>query len=305
MPVLSRLAVAFLCIATSWPAAAQQQKSPVTDCAGLLARAAPLVEVTPESKIEPIETGCRATNIFFSQSAYSRWKVAELTVAGKDLFASITADRLPETLEVSLTGLHVSLNTGTSLSKYVMEVIQLPYDIHLAYQWDRARQELTVSDFSLKGPRFGSVAISAAVSGVSKMPGLSSQPEEVAKQASLRKLSFKLFNRGVFETVIVMPLISALPHDQDPKPAIERYRSMATTFVDSLPETVATDDSKTALKTFVAEFPHPAGRYQVDIEAKQPVAVADLAGAAADPQALSALLSRFTLSAHHEPETVQ
>ncbi|MDO1583220.1 hypothetical protein [Rhizobium oryzicola] len=305
MPIFFRLAATFLFISTAWIAAAQQQKSPVMDCAALISRSAPLVEVKPDSKIEPIENGCHASNVLISQSAYARWKAADLRITGKDLFASVTAERLPETLEVSLTGLQFSLNAGTPLSNYVMEVTQLPFDIHLAYRGDGASQELTLDDLSLRGTRFGSIGVSGAASGVSKMPVLASQVEEATKLAAIRKLSLKLDNRGVFESIVVMPLISTLPQDHDPKPAIERYRSLATAFVDSLPDRIATSDSKTVLKTFLAEFPHPAGRYQVDIDAEQPIPVADLLGAASKPQGLSALLAKLKLSAAHDSDVAQ
>lgn len=305
MPVFSRLATTLLCIATPWVAVAQEQKNPVTDCASLLARSAPLVEVTPDSTIGPIENGCRAANIFISQGAYARWKVADLRITGKDLFASATAERLPETLEVALSGLQLSINAGTPLSNYVMEVTQLPFDIHLAYRWDGSTQEFTLDDFSIRGPRFGSIAVNGAFSGVSQMQGLAFQPDEVAKLAAIRKLSFKLDNYGIFERMVVVPLTFLLPQEQDPKPAIESYRRLVTAFVDSLPQTVATSDSKTAMKAFIAEYPHPTGLYTLDIGTKYPVPVAVLAGAAANPQSLNALVTNFTLSATQETEAAE
>lgn len=305
MPIFSRLATTFLCIATPCVAAAQEAKIPVTDCASLIARFAPLVEVKPDSTVESIDNGCRAANIFISQSAYARWKVAALNVTGKNLFASITAERLPETLDVALTGLHLSIDAGTPLSNYVMEVTQLPFNIHLAYRWDTKSKDLTLDDLSISGPRFGSIAVSGTTSGVSKMPSLAFQPDEEAKLTAIRRLSFKLDNHGVFESMVVVPIVSALPQNQDPKPLIENYRRIAITFVDALPQTVATSDSKNAMKAFITEFPHPTGRYQLNVDTKHPVPVADIAEAGINPLALNELLTTFTLSALKEPEAAK
>lgn len=311
MPFLPRLALVLLCatgpfsIALSAQADDQAQK-PVTDCAGLLANFPAAITIMPDSVVEPVADGCHATNIFITAGgAYARWRVADARVTGKDLFTAIGANRMPEALEVSLNGTGLAIANGRPVTEYIMQVTQTPYNVHLAYRWDHASHDLVLDDLSLKGPRFGGIAFSGTAKDVTHMPKLDGAADEDAKLFSLSKLSARLDNRGVFEGMVVVPLVSMLPPDEDPRPAIAQMQQMASGFIAMLPETVASADSKAALKDFIAAFPHPAGVYQFGIESKQPIPAEKILDGADHPQALAPLLGQLTVSATHVAPVAQ
>lgn len=304
MPSFSRLALAFSCIALPLSASissiawAAEQKKPVTDCMSLLQQAG-TIETGPDSKIEPIADGCHAANIHVSQSKYTRWRVADARITGKDLLESIGAGRMPETLDVSLKGAAVDIDIGSPALRYSNEVMQMPYDVHLAYRWDGTSHDLVFDDFSVKAPPLGEMSFSAAVANVGEMPKVAGPTAFALAITSVRSLSAHVDNHGLFEKMVVPVIIARLPRDKDPRPAITGLQQTAISFVEALPEAVAPAESKTALKSFIGEFPHPSGLYHVDIKPKHPVPGIEIIDAAKEPQVLSGLLEKLTIAANH------
>lgn len=299
MPSVFRSLLLLSCLSAPMTAAAQDTP-PVTDCPGLVQRLSPSVEIGPDSSIDPITDGCHVRDIYLAQSQYVRWRVADLRVTGEALFEAATAGRMPEQLDLTVTGAQLAPAGVPAAQSYVMEVVQTRYDLHLAYQWDAESHDFIVDDLTIKDARSGAMSLKGALSNLSELPAMGKKPPENAKQTAIRSLNLRLDNNGIFESLVVTPMISQMTGDEDPRTRVPQYQAAATSFVETLPDAVADGESKTALKTFIADFPHPAGPYEINIVAKTPITMAELAGAA-NPVALTGLLSRITISATHQP----
>lgn len=302
---VSRVLFAASCLFAPLAAIAQEhpaaiEPATVTDCESFLKSWGFFIELTKGGKIEPIDGGCHGTHLYFVLNPSMRWLFEDMRVTGTDLFLSATENRLPDALEATATGMRFSQTVSSPNLSYQLRALQRTNDIHLSYRWDRHSRDLLLHDFSWVNRQFGSFSLSGAMSNLSELPPLKGKRAQGSDQATIKNVSARLESHGLFEILVVQALISKLPWDEEPQPLVERYQLSAKASIDALPEAVASADSKAALKTFVASFPHPAGLYELNAETQPQVSIAELAKAK-DPAALMELFNRIRISVTHKP----
>lgn len=316
MALAFRLALAATCLSltaaasfAAEPAVAPEPAAPkppasistaVTDCTGLVKLFGPILQTGDDTKIEAIDGGCHIENVVYAQTQFVRWKIGDISVTGEDLFKAASDQRMPKALDLTATHLAMAPSTVSAATSYIMELVQPVYDLHLAYRWDAKTHDFTLGDLTLKSAKAGLVSLKGEMAKLTQLPAFGLEPPKDADKAEIRSIALHLDNSGLFESLAVTPLVSQMPEDQDPRPQIAAYKTAATSFVESLPDTVANADSKAALKAFLADFPHPAGPYDVAITAKAPISIEDVAKAA-DPVAMTGLLSKISITASHQP----
>jgi len=165
-------------------------------------------------------------------------------------------------------------------------------------RWDKAEKTLELADFSLDVEEFGGFRLAARVSDFDFDPERLKQAETAPGR--IDRVSFNLDNARLFTAFIVPTLLSQLPADADPAPAIENYKKMATAFIDGLPAENTSQDSKAALKGFVADFPRPRGKYSLELSADPGVGMKELKGFAG----LTAILARTKIEATRQERKV-
>ena len=289
------LALAALCLAPAFGASAEE--TPAAKCAALASNF-PQLEQTSRTEVTDIKDGCQILDATFNFGTYVRWHVAELKITGRGLTEAVAAQRLPEDLNLTLTGLRFAPNVGGQTSNYILEIQQVPFDAHLAYQWNAETKTLSLDDLSISGQRIGLASVSARVSGLAEMPREVGTIADFAN-AGIENVTLTLNNYGVFQSMLAPPLIGLLPPDEDPRPTIANYQAMLTTSLAALPETVANAASKAVLTQLIADFPAPTGIYQLSIDAQKPVPISSLTGN--EVAALTSLVSSLVLTATHQP----
>jgi hypothetical protein len=273
--------------------------TPTTQCANLAAGFTQL-ERLPTTKIEDIKDGCRITDAAINLGPYTRWRIAEAQLTGRGLVDALAAKKLPEDFNLTLTGLRLSPNLPEAkATSYLVENQQVPYNAHFAYQWDKATNTLSLDDISIHGPRIGLASLSARLTGLTQMPERLDSPADLSA-ASIENVTMTLNNHGVFQSMLLAPLIGLLPPDEDPRPTIAASQATLTTAIAALSETVANAASKVALTELIREFPAPTGIYQVSIDAPKPIPVSSLL-APDKLAALTSLVSSLVVTASHQP----
>jgi len=294
------LVLALACLA---PLSAQAQDaapaSSSTSCPDLIATF-PQIERSATTTVEDIKDGCRIADAAINLGPYTRWRVAEAQLTGRDLVDALAAKKLPEDFNLTLTGLRLSPNLPEAkATSYLIENQQVPYNAHFAYQWDKATNKLSLDDISIHGPRIGLASLSARLTGLPQMPERLDSPADLSA-ASIENVTMTLNNHGVFQSMLLAPLIGLLPPDEDPRPAIAAHQASLTTAIAALPETVANVASKAALTELAGEFPAPTGIYQISIDAPRPVPVSALL-APGQLAAITSLISSLVITASHQP----
>lgn len=302
MRLLPSLALAFSLCAT--PLLAQDEPASetraITDCQSLVESFDTMLTGGERSTIEDLDNGCRFTNVYINTGTMVRWLVGEVEISGSDVLASLAAERLPESLMISMTGLHLSPDRGGPIMAYLSENQSPPFSLHLEYDWDRDSKILTIEHlgmrtfgghFSVSGEIGDIAALPADIEDLSDLPG-----------ASFRSLKVKLDNQGVFESFFMPAMVSALPADQDPRETIPPIQTMIKGFIHGLPAGVINDEGRQVLTDFVDAFPHPAGLYELTLTAREPISQADIMAAGSEASAITLLAERLQMTALHVAE---
>lgn len=268
-------------------------------CAELMTELA-VFESTAETIVEDTATGCHATDLLVVPGSPSRFKIAELTLVAPGLLDDYAARRLPAEVDLTLSGVLLSPETGSELATYMIEMQAEPMTIHLAYRWDRDARTVDLADLSVAAPEFGSFSLAGQFSDAQlDANGLDDVPR---MPGAIDHLIVDIKNARFAATYFAPPLIGMLPFDQDPRPLVASYIAAVNAFIANLPPANVSDESKTALTTFVSDFPRPRGDYTIELAADPGIPFASFA--LDDPAGLVALLSRLKIAASHTPPAV-
>lgn len=292
-----RFAALLAAAAVLLPIAAHAQPDKKLDapptCASLV-RDLGIFETIADSRIEDTQDGCRLSNVYAGFGAFNRFHIREIDLKAPGLFADYSAQRLPSAVDLTISGFQLAPDTGSALNNYIIEMQSDPMDIHFAYVWDAASGALELHDFSVTAPHYGAYRLSAHLSDIPLDPALLDAPESFP--GTLDQLVVELDNARFLASMLVPPLLGYLPYDADPRPLIEAYQQAAIGFVNTLP---ATDDTKAALRSFLAAFPKPTGDYTLRLTAQPGLELTSLL--VDNPAQLAALLTRLQITASHTP----
>jgi len=252
---------------------AKDEAQAITSCSELFGFVG-LAERGDDTVIDDISDGCRITNFYVGTSDYQRYRVAALSVTAPGLFEAFAADLPPASAEIVATGIALAPRIDP-VFEYLMEVQNQPFDAHLSYRWDDTAGTLELRDIGISSPLLGRLAFSATISGVGA--------EEFAEARTgmtpaivLKAMEVTLDNGMVFESFVLPSLISLLPPDQDPRPAIALYQQQTLALLSGLPDSLIDKASKAAIAGFIESFPRPKGEYVVAVTSEAGIGFDDL-----------------------------
>lgn len=247
---------------------------PLADCAALIA-SVPDVTTTQDTDIEDVEGGCRATNLSWNQSSYVQYKADEVILLSPDLLRTFPTGDLLVAADLTLKGVRAVPQTNSPLQDYIISLNSTGIDLHLAYTTDPAERSGT-ADFELDAGRLGRLALSAELSDVDTTDARLSTLTEVT--GTLDHLEVSLEDAGLVANIFAPPILSTLPFDEDPRPAIAAAQEAAIAKLASWPETVMTPESLAALSALIRDFPKPEGSWTVTVDSDPGISLQTLYG---------------------------
>nr|WP_314256944.1 hypothetical protein [uncultured Devosia sp.] len=297
------LVLATLAVLSPLPALAQDKsdtkppKLPET-CQELSGELGNTLELSPQSVVEETGSGCTISNFHVSFGVMDRFHVEKATLSASDLFGSFAEQRLPEELDLQLDQVITAPDTGSPQTDYMIEAMNEPMDIHLAYRWDREEQTVELADFSVSAQGIGGVRFGGRFSDLELDPA--KLADATTLPTRIDQLVIEIDNARYLSAMVVPIVIGSLPYDEDPRASVANYIAAATAFINSVPSDTMEDDSKAALVTFVEGFPRIRGDYTLDIRAEPGLGFEDLD--VDDPAELAGLLPRIKAEASYTPD---
>lgn len=295
------LAAAVAAVAS--PALAQDadaKPSSAQSCKAFIARFG-MAEETSKTSIEDLGTGCRIRDFYVKSAPYMRYHIASATLSASDLFEAFAAERLPREVDVNIESIVFAPDAGGPLSSYVIRMQSEPMDIHFAYRWGRDERTVELSDFSVDAGNLGGFRLAGRFSDVDLDPDRFKDVS--ALPGALDHLTLELTNARFFTAYVAPMLVNMLPPDADPEPLIETYKQAAISAIEAAPAQTLSPESKAALVSFVAAFPHPRGNYTVELKADPALPFSQLSKSNA--AGFGESLDRLQIGATHTPPPVQ
>lgn len=262
-----------------------------------LAASLDFVTATADTKIEDAPRGCSISNFYAGYGPYNRYRIDTLTIQSPNLFADYAQDFFPAELDLNVSGLVISPDTGSLLQNYIIEMQSEPMDIHLAYRWDKQSGDLDIADLSVTTQDQAGVRLAARISGLDIDPDTIDELNEVP--GAFEHLVFEIDDARFLSALAGPALVGMLPYDEDPRPLIASQQQAAATFIENLPEANVSPDSKAALITFIHAFPKANGDYTMELRADPGLKVSALD--VDDLAALLPLLASLQLAVTHTP----
>ena len=247
---------------------------PLADCAALIA-SIPDVTTTQDTVIEDIDGGCRATNLSWSQNSYVQYRADEIILLSPDLLRTLPTGELFVAADLTLKGVRAVPQTNSPLQDYIISLSSTGIDLHLAYTTDPAERTGTV-DFELDAGRLGRLALSGKLSDLDTTDVRLSDLTKVTGR--LDHLEASLEDAGLVANIFAPPILSTLPFDQDPRPAIAAAQEATVAKLASWPETTMTPESLAALSALIRAFPKPEGSWTVTVDSDPGISLQTLYG---------------------------
>ena len=269
--------------------------APLADCAALLA-SIPDVKTTQDTHIEDVDGGCRATDLSWVESSYIHYRIDEVVLLSPDLLQTFPAGRLSAAADLTLKGLRIVPQTGSPLQDYIISLSSTGIDLHLAYATHPAERTGAV-DFELSAGKLGRLSLSASLSDFDNSDVPLSNLTEVT--GTLDHFEASLKDNGLFARLFAPPILSALPADQDPRPAIAAAQEVAIAMLASWPETTMPPKSLAALSALIRAFPKPEGSWSLSIDSEPGLSLESLSSG--DLSALSAAIAGTRITATGTP----
>ena len=268
---------------------------PLADCAALFAFI-PDVTTTQDTDIEDVDGGCRATNLSWAESSYIHYRIDEVVLLSPDLLQTFPAGKLSAAADLTLKGLRIVPQTGSPLQDYIISLASTGIDIHLAYTTDPTDRTGDV-DFELSAGKLGGLALSASLSDFDNSDVPFSSLTEVT--GTLDHFEAFLEDNGLFARLFAPPILSTLPADQDPRPAIAAAQEVAIAMLASWPETTMPPKSLAALSALIRAFPKPEGSWTLSIDSEPGLSLESLSSG--DLSALAATIADTRITATGTP----
>lgn len=294
--LLLTAALALLPAVPSFAQAGKKAPAPPTTCTAL-ARSLDFIEATADTRIEEVARGCSITDFYVGYGPFNRYRIAALTIQSSDLFAGYAEDFFPADLDLNISGLIVSPDTGSLLNNYLIEVQSQPMDLHLAYRWDRHSGDLDIADLSVKTEDNSAIRLAARVSGLAFDPA--SMDELTELPGAFDHLAVQIDDARFFSSLLAPAVIGMLPYDEDPRILVRNHQETALALVGRLPDDTVSAGSKAALTTLIKAFPKVRGDFTFDLRADPGLELKTLD--LDDLPDLLPLLARLQLAVTHTP----
>jgi hypothetical protein len=229
--------------------------------------------MTPATKVIEDGPGCVVTKLKFAMGQYRGWTVDRLTVSGPDFRKLGKGKPFPTALRVEAQGVRFAPDVDDSHSRYLIQAQQHPFDARLSYDWDKATRRLHLRELALDDPRTGLIELSMDAD----LDDLDTRTTPPApKDFGIRHVRMVIDNNGLFEGMLLPPVLAMIPSDQDPAVEIPKAQARELAQIRKLPSSVIDEASKAALSRFVNDFPHPKGRVEIDQTFDTPLRLEDL-----------------------------
>ena len=295
MRALGLFVVVFPMLAQPSFAATPGKAESLADCAALIA-SIPDVTTTQDTDIEDVDGGCRATNLSWNQSPYVQYRAEEVILLSPDLLRTFPTGDFLVAADVTLKGVRAVPQTNSPLQDYIISLNSTGIDLHLAYTTDPAELTGTV-DFELDAGRLGRLALSAGLSDLDTADVRLSKLTEVTGR--LDHLEASLEDAGLVANVFAPPILSTLPFDEDPRPAIAAAQEAVVAKLESWPEATMTPETSAALSALIRAFPKPEGHWTMTIDSDPGISLQTLYGGTRS--AFAAALEGTRITATGEP----
>ncbi|MGV0911315.1 hypothetical protein [Martelella sp. FOR1707] len=295
MRALGLFALAFPLLSQPSLAELADKTAPLADCAALFA-SIPDVETTQDTDIEDVDGGCRATHLSWAESSYIHYRIDEVVLLSPDLLQTFEAGKLSAGADLTLKGLNIVPQTGSPLQDYIISLSSTGIDLHLAYTTDPAERTGDV-DFELSAGKLGRLSLSAGLSDFDNSDVPISSLTELT--GTLDHFEAFLEDNGLFARLFAPPILSTLPPDQDPRPAIAAAQEAAIAMLASWPETTMPPESLAALSALIRAFPKPEGNWTLSIDSEPGLSLESLSSG--DLSALSAAIAGTRITATGTP----
>jgi hypothetical protein len=171
---------------------------------------------------------------------------------------------------------------------------QVPFDLTLDASYDPATRRATLNELTLDGEVLGHVQLRLTAGEIP-----AARPPDLFGKGGLTSLHLDLDSRRFLTGFALSPLLPFLP-DDDPGGAVEAAkREVVGDMHAMLPQAGVSATTTDALVGFVADFPHPAHPFTIDVSAASPVTANAIEAASRSPSRLMALLRLLTISARY------
>ncbi|KRA95514.1 hypothetical protein ASD83_17790 [Devosia sp. Root685] len=296
MRSLGLFALALSLLPLNVAAAPAAKTKSLADCAALVASISDIV-TGPNSAVEDIDGGCRATNISYGVSSFMSYSVDEVTLRSPDLLANFPAGDIFEAAELDLKGVRFKPLTHSPLQDYILALNTVGMDLRLAYTTDP--EALTSqAEFEFSAERLGRFAIKASLSNFDNTDVDINDITEVS--GTLNQLDFTLEDRGLFAAIFAPAVLNMLfPPDEDPTGAIMVMQETVVATLAGLPEGTLSPGSLVALGTLIRAFPKPEGDWHLNFVSERGISLDDLN--ADNPAAIAAILADAKITATGGP----
>lgn len=265
------------------------------DCAALVATMSEIV-LGPNSTVEDVEGGCRATNLSYDVSSFINYSVDEATLRSPNLLATFPTGEIFESAELDLKGIRLKPVTHSPLQDYVLALNTVGMNLRLAYTTD---PEALTSEAELEfsAEKLGRFAVTAALSDFDNTDV--DIGDITAVTGTLHQLDFTLEDSGLFAAIFAPAVLNAFfDPNEDPTNAIMAMQETAVAALAGLPESTISSDSLVALSTLIRAVPRPEGDWHLSFSSERGISIDDLNGNEAS--VLAAILSDAKITATGE-----
>lgn len=210
---------------------------------------------------ERTDTGrCALRDLSIAVPPYQRVEVEELSWDGDGL-ARLEEGLPPRSLDLRFTGARMLtvLPEDPVQSYLFQEMARAQQDISggIRYHWS-AHEPLVLDEAHVDFGRGNQIRLRAQLEQVD-LSSLDSIAETAAT-AGISDLTLRIGSYGLFETLALMPLGSAvLSAEPAPEDQVDAMKARAQIALNALPETLLDSPSKAALSEVIASMPHPRG----------------------------------------------
>jgi len=248
---------------------------------------------TPQTRTVDVAQGCAFTNLTFKLSYVRTLTIDRLTLSGDGLLGDGAAFP-PVSLRAEAQGIRFAPDIKDTHARYLMQVVQKPFSVRLSYDWDEATHQVHVHDISLDSPWLGDIGISLDLDAPT--------PEK----AAVRRISVRLDNRSLVESMLMPLLVGLIPADEDPAIEIPKIQEKAEKDIQKMPASLVDPSSREALIAFTRDFPHPTGHFEEAVGFATPISLDDVWDALKDNNGKAAtLLHNAHIQARYVPQPEQ
>lgn len=266
------------------------------DCAELVATMSEII-LGPDSMVEDVDGGCRATNVSYGVSSYMNYSIESVTLLSPNLLATFPTGEIFEAAELDLKGVRLAPVTHSPLQDYILALNTVGMNLRLAYTTD---PEVLTSEAELEfsADRLGRFAVTASLSNFDNTDVDIDDIEDVS--GTLHQLDFTLEDRGLFVAIFAPAVLNGFfAPDEDPTNAIMVMQETAVATLAGLPESTLAPDSLVALGTLIRAFPNPQGDWHLSFSSDRGISIDDLDGNEAS--VIAAILADAKITATGEP----